>query len=190
MSPEQAAARSPTSIPHPTRIGVAGVSGVGKSTLCARIAAALDLPYTELDSLFHGPNWTPLASFEDNVDAILRTDRWVTEVSYFGHGVGDRTLVRAELLVWLDYPMRIGFARLLRRTLSRRLRRAPLWNGNVEPPLWTFFTDDTHILRWGISTRNKWKQRMPRVRAAHPDLEILRFTHPRDTEAWLRTLHP
>src|SRR5690606_20822603 len=36
------------------RILVAGTSGAGKTTLAGRVSGALGLPYTELDSLYHG----------------------------------------------------------------------------------------------------------------------------------------
>ncbi|NII40451.1 adenylate kinase family enzyme [Curtobacterium flaccumfaciens] len=57
---------------------------------------------------------------------------------------------RADTLVWLDLPKPVAFVRLLRRTVRRRLQRTALWNGDVEPPLWTFCTREDHILRWGI----------------------------------------
>ena len=41
------------------------------------------------------------------------------------------------------------------RTLHRRLRRVELWNGNIEPPLWTILTRRDHILRWAWRTRPK-----------------------------------
>jgi hypothetical protein len=28
------------------------------------------------------------------------------------------------------------------------MRRTELWNGNIEPPLWTVLTDRDHLLRW------------------------------------------
>ena len=36
---------------RPTRVVIAGVSGVGKSALARRISDALSLPYTEIDGL-------------------------------------------------------------------------------------------------------------------------------------------
>lgn len=48
---------------HAQRILVAGASGAGKSTLAADISAKLGIPYTEIDSLFHGPNWEPREDF-------------------------------------------------------------------------------------------------------------------------------
>jgi adenylate kinase family enzyme len=59
--------------PLPTRVQrvlVAGVSGSGKTTLAGRIGAILGIPHTEIDSLFHGPNWVPRASFANDVDHL------------------------------------------------------------------------------------------------------------------------
>ncbi len=67
---------------NPRRIAVGGVTGAGKSTLARRLAVGLDLPYTELDSLYHGPGWVPRASFETDVAALVATERWVSEWQY------------------------------------------------------------------------------------------------------------
>ena len=40
----------------PRRIVVAGVSGVGKTTLSRRIAAVTGIEHIEIDALFHGPD--------------------------------------------------------------------------------------------------------------------------------------
>lgn len=61
---------------------VAGVSGAGKTTLAGQLGQILDLPCTELDSLYHGPHWTPHAGFEDDVDQLTRAPGWVTEWQY------------------------------------------------------------------------------------------------------------
>lgn len=57
----------------PRRVVVAGVSGSGKTRLAGRVGAALDLPHTEIDALFHGPDWTPRESFvDDSRDHVIR----------------------------------------------------------------------------------------------------------------------
>jgi adenylate kinase family enzyme len=61
---------------------VAGVSGVGKTTLARRIAAVTGGPHTEIDALFHGPDWTPRPEFLADVHSLLRTDAWTTEWQY------------------------------------------------------------------------------------------------------------
>ncbi|WIB36785.1 hypothetical protein [Curtobacterium sp. MCJR17_043] len=133
--------------PPPRRVLVAGTAGVGKTTTARRIAQAVGAPHTEIDALYHGPGWTVRSTFAQDVDAFTAAPAWVTEWQY--RSVRALLVDRADTLVWLDLPKPVAFWRLLRRTVRRRLRRIELWNGNVEPPLWTVVTRREHILRWG-----------------------------------------
>ena len=104
-------------------------------------------------------------------------------------GASARHLIaaRADLLVWLDLPFfRVTLPRVLRRTVSRRLRRQELWNGNVEPPLRTFFTDPQYVVRWAITTRHKYRDLVPRLEIDVPGLEVVRLRSSREAERWLR----
>lgn len=172
-------------LPHRLRrIAVAGVSGVGKTTLARRISAVTDAPHVEIDALFHGPGWTPRPEFLEDVRALVDREAWVTEWQY----ADARPLLtaRADLLVWLDLPfVTVALPRVIARTLRRRLGRESLWNGNVEPPLHTFFTDPEHIVRWSISTRRKYRERLPAVAAARPELPIVRLRSTREVQRWL-----
>src|ERR1700712_3838997 len=95
----------------PRRIVIAGVSGVGKSTLARRLSRILGLRYVELDALFHGPNWTPRESFAADVDDFSRADRWVTEWLY--DDARPLLAERSDTLVWLDLPYRRVFRRVV-----------------------------------------------------------------------------
>lgn len=172
------------------RILIAGVTGSGKTTLARRLEAMRALPHVELDALFHGPDWTPRDTFLDDVRAFAATDRWVTEWQYSSKGTDPILAPRADLVLWLDYPFSIVRARLLRRTVLRSLGRTELWNGNREKPLRVLLRTDPeeNILRWQRQTRHIWRERMPAVRVAYPQLTVLRLRHPRETERWLRTL--
>lgn len=143
----------------------------------------MEVPHTEIDSLFHGPNWVPRAEFMSDVEQLTQEPGWVTEWQY---GAARPLLAaRADTLVWLDFPVPVSMARLIRRTVRRRLGRVELWNGNVEGPLYTLFTDPDHIIRWGWRTRHKLRKSMPGVRAAHPQLAIVHLRSPRQAECWL-----
>jgi adenylate kinase family enzyme len=175
--------------PLPTRPGrvlVAGTSGSGKSSLARRLGELLALPYTEVDALHHGPGWTKRPSFEADVEAFTSRGSWVCEWQY--SSVRPLLAERAELLVWLDLPFRLVLSRVVRRTLRRRVRREELWNGNVEPPLRTFFTDPEHIVRWSISTRHTYRERVPALAVDHPHLTVVRLRSRREVERWLRTV--
>jgi adenylate kinase family enzyme len=172
-------------LPHrPRRILVAGVSGSGKTTLAARVGALLDLPHTEIDALHHGPGWQRRPEFEADVDAFTAGDTWVTEWQYAT--ARDPLAERADTLVWLDLPFPLVLGRVVRRTLRRRIRHEELWNGNHEPPLRTFLTDPQHVVRWSISTRNKYRELVPEAAAAHPHLTVVRLRSRRDVDRWLR----
>lgn len=165
---------------------VAGVTGVGKTTLAKTIAEAIGSPYVELDALYHGPQWSYRDSFLDEVAEIATTDRWVTEWQY----ASARPILadRAQLLVWLDLPTPVMLWRLVRRTIRRRLRREVLWNGNREAPLWHFLTGRDHVLAWALRSGRTYRELVPQAAAAHPGLTVVRLRTQREVDRWLRTL--
>lgn len=144
----------------------------------------LGVPHTEIDSLFHGPNWTPRASFLDDVQCLAQRGAWVTEWQY--SSARPLLAARAELMIWLDLPfMTVTLPRMLRRTLRRRVRREVLWNGNIEAPLHSFFTDPEHVVRWAWSERHKYEVIVPRLESQAPDLTIVRLRSQHEIERWL-----
>lgn len=171
---------------HPRRVAIAGTSGTGKTTLARSIGERLDLPATEIDALFHGPGWQPRPTFEEDVETVLARPGWVIEWQY--RVVRDRIADHADTLVWLDLPIRVTMWRVVRRTVVRRLRRTELWNGNTEPPLWTFFTDHDHIVRWAWMHRHTLHERVPALAQAHPDLHVIRLRTQREVDTWLTQL--
>ena len=168
---------------RPRRVLVAGVSGVGKTTLARRLAALLGIPHTEIDALYHGPNWSYRESFLDEVRALAAQPGWVTEWQY--RTARPLLVARADLLIWLDLPLRVTLSRLTRRTVRRRLRHEELWNGNHEAPLWHFFTSRDHIVRWAIGTRHDYRERIPAVEGMEDAPVILRIRTARDLERWI-----
>ena len=167
----------------PQRILVAGTSGSGKTTLAARIGNQLRLPHVELDALFHGPGWTARPTFEDDVYRLVAEPAWVTEWQY--SQVQALLASRVELLVWLDLSRWRVMQQVVRRTLRRRLRRQVLWDSNIEPPLWTIFTDPEHIVRWAWSSHSKTAVRVSALREQRPELNVVRLTSRSAIEYWV-----
>ena len=167
---------------RPERVLIAGTSGAGKTTLARAVAEVLGCPSVELDALHHGPNWTKRPQFEADVHRLVAGARWVSEWQYAA--MRDVLLARADVLVWLDLPRPVVMARVVRRTLRRRIRREVLWNGNVEPPLRTFLTDRDHIVRWAWRTHARTRDRVTAAAANRPDLVVVRLTSRAQVSAW------
>lgn len=168
---------------RPRRVLIAGASGAGKTTLAARVAEVIGAPHIEIDALHHGPAWTPRPTFEAEVRAFADGPAWVTEWQY--SRVRPLLAERADLLVWLDLPRATVVRQVIRRTVGRAARRQVLWNGNREPPLWTFFTDRDHIIRWAWRTHVHSATRIQSLREQRPELTIVRFTSHAREQRWL-----
>jgi len=168
---------------RPRRIVVAGTSGAGKTTVARALSDRLHIPHVDIDGLYHGPGWVPRPEFDADVAAFVATDTWVTEWQY--SAVRPLLLARADLLVWLDLTRPQVLAQLVPRTLRRRLRRVELWNGNVEPPLWTILTERDHILRWAWRTHPKTAARVRTVLASPDPPVVVRLRNRREVDAWL-----
>lgn len=165
--------------PSVRRILVAGGSGSGKSTLRRAVSDALGMPTVELDSMYHGPGWIPIPTFVADVERFAAGPEWVVEWQY--RAVKPMLAERADLLVWLDHDRWTVLWRVTRRTVMRRLRRQELWNGNLEPPLWTIFTDRDHIIRWSWRT---WRTAGVEV-VGLDGPPVVRLRGQREVNAWL-----
>jgi adenylate kinase family enzyme len=168
---------------RPRRILVTGTSGAGKTTLARALAERLDVPHTEIDGLYHGPDWVPRPEFVAEATALAATDAWIAEWQY--SAVKPLFLARADLLVWLDHSRAQVMRQIVPRTLHRRLHRVEMWNGNVEPPLWTIFTQRDHIVRWAWRAHAKTTARMLDVLASHDAPVVVRLRSRREVHGWL-----
>lgn len=159
---------------------------MGKSTLARRLSTRLALPYVEMDSLYHGPHWTPRPSFAEDVRQLVAGDRWVVEFAY-DEGRA-QVLPRCDLMVSLELPRWLAMWQATSRTLRRRLTRQQLWNGNREGPLWRILIDDEHIIRWAWKTHPEAAERIERIARERPDLPIVRLRSRREIARWIDSL--
>jgi adenylate kinase family enzyme len=112
---------------------VASASGNGKTTFARALATALEAPCHELDALNHRAGWVeaPADELRAAVEQLVAGDAWVMDGSYRGK-LGSLVLDAADVVVWLDLPVRVWLPRLLQRTTRRIVTREELWNGNRE----------------------------------------------------------
>jgi adenylate kinase family enzyme len=170
--------------PTTRRILVTGSSGAGKSTLRDTISTCMHLPTVEIDSLHHGPNWTPRPTFADDVDQFTSGPSWVVEWQY--SQVRALLLDRADTLIWLDHSRWTITQRVVRRTLRRRIHRIELWNGNYEPPLRTILTNRDHIIRWAWRTHTKRQREALDIANRTTGPLVVRLTGQHQVDSWIQ----
>ena len=171
------------------RVVVIGTTGAGKSTLAAQLAGILGCPFIEPDTLFWGPNWTPVPreEFRRQVAGAVAGDVWTIGGNY--SVARDLIWQRADTLIWLDYPLPLVLWRLSRRTLHRIITQETLWGGNVESWRGQFANRDS-LFVFALKTHYRRRREMP-VLLAQPEyahLQSLHFRRPREAQQWLRGL--
>jgi adenylate kinase family enzyme len=174
-----------------SRIILLGTTSSGKSTLSKRLADLLDLELIELDILHYEPNWkvVPDQVFLAQVKTAIKAERWIVAGSY--HVGRDLIWSKADFAVWLDYPLWWILWKLTSRTFTRWWTQELIWETNREN-LWVHFklwsTDS--LFHWLLKTYWKRKQEYPTLLALprYKHINVIRFTHPRETDEWLQTI--
>lgn len=170
------------------RVTVAGVSGSGKTTFSRSLAERLGVPYVELDALHHGPNWTEASAEElrTRVSAAIAAapDGWVVDGNY-RHKLGDLVLGAADTFVWLELPLRVSLARLVRRTWRRWRRREELWHGNREVVRKMVGLEG--LFAWTVRSYVRHKREIPPALARHPHLAVVHLRSSAAVASFLAT---
>jgi adenylate kinase family enzyme len=167
------------------RINVKGTSGSGKSTFARELARRLEVPYVELDSLHHGPNWAEPTNEEfrarvrEAMDAA--PDGWVIHGNY-EQKLGDTVIGPADTIVWLDLPLRLKLRRLWGRTIHRIRDDVELWSGNKESWRGAFWGRDS---LFGWTLRTHFGQRRDWSRRYGGDPRFVRLRSVREAREWL-----
>ena len=161
---------------------IASASGNGKTTLGREVARRLEVPFVEVDSLVHGPNWveTPDDELRARMQPIVDSDGWVIDGTY-RRKLGDLVLARADTVVWLDLPIRVWLPRLVKRTYRRLRGREELWNANKES-LRTALWGRESLFAWAFRMHLGRRRRYPHELAAYP---VVRLRSPKEVERWL-----
>ena len=157
------------------------------------LSASLDIPYLELDSVYHQAEWTPLpdGEFQSVVGEFTSQDRWVVDGNYNSHGVLDLVWERADMVVWLDPPKPVVMSRVVQRTVRRAITREELWNGNREPRSnFTKWDPEENVIRWAWTrfepTRSRYESRTADPQWSY--LEIIRLCKRTETRVFLSNL--
>ncbi|MBA2549610.1 MAG: adenylate kinase [Nocardioidaceae bacterium] len=167
----------------PERILIYGVTGSGKTTLAARVAARTGLPWHAVDDLTWEPGWVEVSLEEQRrrVATICAGERWILDTAY-SQWI-DVPLARVQLIVALDYPRWFSLGRLLRRSLLRAVDHRPICNGNTESFRQLFSRGS--ILVWHFRSFDSKRGRILDWAADPSAPAVVRLASPRATRRWL-----
>jgi hypothetical protein len=170
--------------PTTRRILVTGSSGAGKSTLrqtiSTRPAAAhrrdrLASPRTELDAPTH------LRLRRRSLHLGGRLGRRMAVRTSAGSAARPRRHPHLAGPQPVDCRPPGGASHVATAHSPRRL-----WNGNVEPPLRTIFTDRDHIIRWSWRTHRKRQREAREVAHRTVGPLVVRLTGQHQVDNWVR----
>jgi adenylate kinase family enzyme len=160
------------------RILVLGPCGAGKSTLALRLGKQLDLPVIHLDQHYWRPGWREPepGDWAAQVEELIARPRWIMDGNY--GGTLPIRLARADGAIFLDYPRRVFFSRMLWRSLSRFGRMRPdMAPGCAERLDWEFIR---YTWRYRVDVLPR---HLGRIEAA--GVPMARLTNPAAAAAWL-----
>jgi hypothetical protein len=160
---------------------IASASGNGKTTFGRELARRLDVRFVELDALVHGPGWaeTPDDELRAMIEPILSSEGWVIDGEH-RRKLGDLVLRAAEVVVWLDLPIRVWLPRLTRRTVRRIRRRELLWNDNRETLHGALWGGES-LFGWAIRSHFRCRREWPQALSAYP---VVRLRTPAEVESF------
>ncbi|HVX60286.1 MAG TPA: hypothetical protein VHC19_06790 [Pirellulales bacterium] len=166
-----------------SRTVIIGTSCAGKSTLAKKFSQKLDAPHVELDALHWLPDWIerPDEELRALAEQALRADRWIVDGNY--RQLRELVWPRATAIVWLNYSLATVFARAVRRTLRRSLRRETLYSGNRESLRRALFSRDS-ILLWVLTSHGRLRREYDSVFKdfSHGPQTLIRLRRPHEAE--------
>jgi adenylate kinase family enzyme len=164
---------------------VTSASGSGGTTVGRELAAGLGVPFHELDAHFWKPGWgmPEPDDFRERVADLVATDRWVIDGSYQSW-IGQLVLSNADVVVWLDLPLRVWLPRLVWRTIRRAWSGEELWDGNRDSFRNAFLSRNSLIL----FTLRHFRARRRNYPERFATYDVVRLRSQREIDRFLRGL--
>lgn len=171
------------------RIAIWGVTGSGKTTLSRRLGELLGLEVVQLDAIRHAKGWdsTDHNEFRSTLEAKLEaaTNGWICEGGYTR--VMPAYQSRLDTVIWLRFPLRVTFPRLVRRCWTRARSQEPLYGpgGPRETLRMSFASRDSLLLYSLMTHRSVTRERRERVASLPSSVRVHVLRSAREVERFV-----
>ncbi len=163
------------------RILVIGPCCAGKSTLAITLAKRLGLPAFHMDKFNWQPGWVESSKDEiaNRLNAIITQEAWVIDGTY--GGTLPQRVARADMIIYLKFPISLCVWRLMRRIfIFRGTTRPDMTEGCPERFDLGFLF---YVMRWNFGA----KQRLEAAIAPFKG-QLIVHRSPAELQRWLDTL--
>ena len=164
------------------RVLIIGPCGSGKSTLARELAPLLGLPLVHMDQLGWQSGWveTEKAELNARLAEAVAGEAWLIEGNY-GSTLAPR-LERADTVIYLDFPIRLCLARLIRRIVAHRGQSRPdMPEGCPERLDLAFFW---YVLNWNTGPRVRTEAKLATYVG-----KVIRLRNPQMLAQWREANH-
>jgi adenylate kinase family enzyme len=167
-----------------TRVAIIGNAGGGKSTLCAQLGKALNLPVYPVDKLQWKPGWVlvPAEEFHRTHEQWLQLDRWIID----GWGPLPDIEARfqaADTIIFVDHSLIIHYWWAFKRQVKCLFRPRP--DGPEGCPMLPM-TGKLFRMIWAIH-RQRRPQMVQLVNALSETKQVFHLRSPRELRAFVHT---
>jgi len=168
------------------RVMITGGPGSGKSTLARKLGEQTGLPVFHMDMIHWMPGWQERS--KDEKDTMTRQvhmqERWIFEGGH-SRTYAER-IARADTFVWLDVPVGLRMARVLRRSVRYYGQNRPdLPEGCPERFNWQTLL----FLKFIWDTRHTARAKLQAVHDAPPaHLTVHRLTTVQEVNIFLKSV--
>ena len=159
------------------RVLVIGPCGSGKSTFARELAPRMGLPLVHMDQLGWQAGWieTEKAELHARLADAVAQDEWLIEGNY-GSTLAPR-LERADTVIYLDFPIRLCFWRLVKRIITHRGQSRPdMPDGCPERFDPAFFW---YVMNWNTGPRVRTEAMLAGYKG-----NLVRLANPRELAEW------
>jgi adenylate kinase family enzyme len=163
------------------RVLIIGPCGSGKSTLARELGPRLGLPVFHMDQLNWKPGWVESSKDEirERLAAITATNCWLIDGNY--GGTLEPRLERADTVLYLDYPIRLCLARLLKRIWTYRGKTRPdMTEGCPERFDLAFLF---YLIQWNSGPRPRTEEKLK-----DHESKVFRLRSPAELDSWMDSL--